>query len=284
MNDSMLVSGLSQTLEAHNITVVAHLELPGRPAKLVPPPEGLAPIIRGRLNTLFPLGIYSHQAAGIQAALDGKDICLATPTASGKSLVFMAFAAHAVKSDKKAQVLALYPAKALIQDQLVKWKEFLGNFGLQVAHIDGGVPTVERPGILRRSHVVLMTPDVAHAWLLAKASEVATRDFLDRLNVLILDEAHVYDGVFGTNMAYFMRRLQAVSGLQHIISSTATIGEPEHFIRQLTGRDSVVLTEDEDGSANYGKTLLLATVKKGKSFDAYVNLISALATADTGRF
>lgn len=284
MCDSSLLHNIINIVEAHKLAIVDSLEVSSRPANLVPPPGNLVSVVKLLLNSLFPLGIYSHQAAGIQAALDGKDICLATPAASGKSLVFMSVAAHVLKNDPQARVLALYPARALIQDQLTKWQGFLGNLGLEVGYIDGGVPTVQRVGILQRSHVVLMTPDVAHAWLLAKVSEVAPREFLDRLKLLILDEAHVYDGVFGTNMAHFMRRLQAVSASQRVICSTATIGEPESFVRRLTGREVVVLPDEQDGSGNPGKTLLLANVFEGKAFDAYVSCISALANSDCGRF
>ena len=68
-------------------------------------------------------GLYSHQSAAIQEALAGNDICLATSTASGKSLVFQTVACHLVLSDPGSLVIAIYPARALVQDQLQKWKE-----------------------------------------------------------------------------------------------------------------------------------------------------------------
>jgi hypothetical protein len=75
-----------------------------------------------------PNGLYSHQTGALQAVLDGRDICVATATVSG-SLVFMGAAADALLRDRTARVLALCPAKALTQDHLEKWNEFLQPFG-----------------------------------------------------------------------------------------------------------------------------------------------------------
>src|SRR5262249_10602694 len=139
------------------------------------------------------------------------DICLATATASGKSLVFQAAALNLLLRDRFAKVVALYPAKALIQDQIEKWRSVLDPFGIRFGFIDGTVPVERRAEILSSSRVLLMTPDVMNSWLMGRVGERQVRDFLRGLRLLILDEAHVYDGVFGTNMAYLLRRLEAVA-------------------------------------------------------------------------
>lgn len=169
-------------------------------------PAGLNSKIRELLGRHFPRGLYVHQSRAIQWALDEKNVCIATSTASGKSLVFMAVAADRLLSDPRARVIAMYPAKALIQDQRLKWKDLLEPLGLTIGYIDGSVPLKEREGILQRCRLLLMTPDVAQAWLMRSLSEKSVSSFLANLKLLILDEGHVYDGVFGTNMAYFLRR------------------------------------------------------------------------------
>lgn len=142
-------------------------ELPGRPAKLVSVPVALDRTVAKVLDEIATGGLFSHQAVGISQALAGKDVCLATPTASGKSLVFMSVAAQILKSAAEPKLLALYPAKALIQDQLGKWRQFLARLGIEPTFIDGSVPPNARPDLVARYRVVLMTPDVAHAWLLS---------------------------------------------------------------------------------------------------------------------
>ena len=113
---------LNRLLADCGFAVVGSQTLPGRPGLFAPVPEGLHERVRARLQDGYSHGLYSHQALAIQQSLDGHDICLSTPTASGKSLVFMATAAHELLSDDFARVLVLYPAKALIQDQLAKWQ------------------------------------------------------------------------------------------------------------------------------------------------------------------
>jgi DEAD/DEAH box helicase domain-containing protein len=270
--------------EQSGFDVLEEISWPGRMPKYAPVPTDIHPEVRDVLIHFYPQGLYSHQAQGLRLVLDGYDLCLATTTASGKSLVFMAATADRLIRDPEARILALYPAKALIQDQLAKWKSVLEPLSVTPGYIDGAVPTEGRPLLLEKHRVVLMTPDVAHAWLMSHLQQREVRGFLARLRLLILDEAHVYDGVFGTNMAYFIRRLLAVSGVERVISSTATIGEPGNFLERLTGRHPVVLDQEDDGAMSPRKTILLARLGSGNPFDRLVNLVLHVARAGMSRF
>ncbi|BCS31431.1 DEAD/DEAH box helicase [Luteitalea sp. TBR-22] len=280
----VIVNEIARTLEDAGFAVTDRVTLPARAATYAPVPAGLAAPLATRLAADYPKGLYRHQSEALAASAGGEDVCLATPTASGKSLVFMAAAADACLEDKSARVLALYPAKALIQDQLEKWKAFLGPLGISVGFIDGSVPVKQRDAILIASRVVAMTPDVAHAWLMSHLTTTPVSAFLSRLQLAILDEAHVYDGVFGTNMAYFLRRLDASSRAHRVISSTATIGEPAAFMQQLTGREMRVVDGTVDGSGASAKTLLLAPSVGKDAFDRTVTLLAKLAETGAGRF
>jgi DEAD/DEAH box helicase domain-containing protein len=264
--------------------IIEHVRLPGREPEYVQVPLRLHGGVRDYLNSHYPRGLYAHQAQAIEAALDGSDVCLSTSTASGKSLVFLAVAADLLQRDQSVRVLALYPARALIQDQTDKWAAVLNSIGMHHGYIDGGVPAERRLGILRASQVVLMTPDVAHAWLLSHLGEKEVSAFLARVRLLVLDEAHVYEGVFGTNMAYFLRRLQVASGPHQLICSTATLGRPADFVSQLTGRQPRSFSLEDDRSATPPKTILLAKEIGGKPFDSIVNLLGRLGRAQRGRF
>ncbi|MGV3774110.1 MAG: DEAD/DEAH box helicase [Verrucomicrobiales bacterium] len=258
--------------------------LSGREATLAPVPALLHPEVRQALQADYPAGIYSHQALAIEQSLAGRDVCQATSTASGKSLPFMAVASHLLLSDPMARVLALYPAKALIQDQMAKWSTLLGPLGHKPGFIDGSIPLAKRQEILARHRVVLMTPDVAHAWLMSNLNVRAVKGFRSNLRLLILDEAHVYDGVFGTNMAFFLRRLQAVSSPHRFICSTATLGEPARFIEQLTGRSCLEIGPAQEGSRMAQRDILLARSAGGDNFEASATLLRSLAREFPGRF
>ncbi len=187
---------LYRILENANFTVLGGTAIAGVEARLAPVPSVLTPAVRDMLTQRWPNGLYAHQADGLIESSAGRDICLATSTASGKSLVFMSAAADALQRDPTNKVLAIYPARALIQDQAAKWAEILGSLGFHSSIIDGGVKMDQRVGRLRDNHVILMTPDVLQAGLMSNLSDRDVIEFVRHLHLLILDETHVYEGVF----------------------------------------------------------------------------------------
>ena len=264
--------------------IKGHYQDPPRNAIFSNIPSTLHPSVYNLAKKIYPTGIYSHQAEAINAFLKSENICLATPTASGKSLVFMLSAAHVIKTCKNSKVLALYPAKALIQDQIQKWSTILSPLGISIEFIDGSVNVDQREAIVQKTSIILMTPDVAHAWLLRKLDKPKVRSFMSSLKLLIADEVHVYDGVFGTNMAYFLRRLQIASDIKNIVVSTATIGEPIDFMKKITGRDFVLIDESKDGAGSKGRDVYCIDSGTLNTFDGYVKLIKSLMKENLGRF
>jgi DEAD/DEAH box helicase domain-containing protein len=254
-----------------------------RRARMQPLPDALDVRVRAAITAGLPGGVYAHQADAVAAGLGGEDVGLATATASGKSLVFMAIATHHLVRDARATTLAIYPTRALIAAQLEKWHALLAPLGEEAQIIDGGVrPMAAREAILRRCRVVLMTPDVVHAWLLPSAGQPVVGRFLGGLRVLIADEAHAYEGVFGTNVAYLFRRIAAAAPSFRLIASTATIADPAGHLRSLTGRTCRVFAENDDGSARPARATLLAD--GGKATDALVGFLRALAQDGSLRF
>ncbi len=279
--DARRVAGLAAACE---FEVVERCDLPGRAPRHRAVPGSLHPKVAAVLRGEFSVGLYSHQADAIERALAGDDVCVSTSTASGKSLVFLSVAASLVLGDPTRRVLALYPARALIQDQLGKWRTFAERLGLGVGTVDGGVMVERRIGLLEENPVVLMTPDVVQAWLLARLDEAKIRRFVERLQLIVLDEAHVYDGVFGTNMCFLMRRLLAVAPQARLVVSTATIDRPGAFVETLTGRAVTVFERDADGAGSPDKVVLWARGPSKRDFDRIAKLLGALAREPGGRF
>ena len=177
---------------------------------------------------------------------------VATSTASGKSLVFQSWTLHGIKSGPEPTTLVFYPTKALANDQERRWLEACELVGLPretVGKINGDVRVNQRDHIISRARVVIMTPDVCQAWLTRRADSQAVRHFLARLRNVIIDEAHVYEDVFGSNASYLFRRLAiaAVNAgnprLPQFVAATATVLSPEEHMRKLTGQEFAVVDE-----------------------------------------
>ena len=208
--------------------------------------------------------MWLHQARALQELADGKNVGVATATASGKSRVFQLWTLHELMTDPEATALVFYPTKALANDQAYSWNRRCADVGLPggtVDQINGDVPMKLRDGILNTSRVVIMTPDVCHAWLTRNAETPAVGEFLKGLRVVIIDEAHTYESIFGSNSAYLFRRLITASvtagnpNPPQYIAATATILEPATHLHRLTGQEFRVIGQEENGAPRFSRTL-----------------------------
>lgn len=194
--------------------------------------------------------LYSHQASAIDLALDGKNIIVCTPTASGKTLSFNVPVFQSLLEDKKATALYLYPMKALSNDQLKtlhRMDQSLGA-GANPAVYDGDTPQSARASIRDNSRIIISNPYAIHRYL---AWNDRWRHFFSGLKYVIVDEAHMYRGVFGSNVAMVIRRLLRVlkryGSDPRFILSSATISNPQELSKKLTGKDFSVVAGDGSG-------------------------------------
>jgi DEAD/DEAH box helicase domain-containing protein len=219
-----------------------------REPRLEPIPADLHPALREGLERAGISQLYSHQAEALEAAWAGPTI-VTTGTASGKSLCFNLPTLDVLCGDPRARALYLYPTKALAQDQA----RALGALGLhkqvRPAIYDGDTRREERAGIRRRSNLILTNPDMLHVGILPNHG--AWGDFFANLAVVVVDEAHVYRGVFGAHVANVLRRLRRVAGAYgtepRFLLASATVANPVELAERLTGLDDVALVE-RDGS------------------------------------
>lgn len=235
--------------------IIATKQFPAQPGCYAEIPRDLHPEVSTWLSGNFPQGVYSHQAAALECFLRGNNVALMTPTASGKTAVFQAAAAHLLKNGS-GKILALFPLVALANDQAASWRLAGERLGIRVGILTGACPVGARCAVLRNSDVVLATPDVIHAWFMSNLHQQDVRRFRSELALLIQDEIHSYDSIFGTNYAYFMHRLRACGPEFKIMSATATLGAPETFLKELTGQDHVVIGKDGHGAQQKAKTVI----------------------------
>ncbi|MEX2681091.1 MAG: DEAD/DEAH box helicase [Candidatus Sigynarchaeota archaeon] len=202
------------------------------------------------------ISFYSHQATAIGHVSRGKNVIVATSTASGKSLCYLFPIIDALlKSGAKSSALLVFPLKALAQDQHVKVCSLLDAVGLpkELAGVyDADASAEEKRKIRSRCKIIITNPYGIHQYL---GNVGLWKEFFDHISFIVFDEIHVYSGVFGSNIAFLMRRLQraamAFKRIPQWIFCSATIGNPLELAMKLTGLAFELV--DNDGSGNAGK-------------------------------
>ena len=222
---------------------LAHLGFePARAARTVPLPEELHPRLR---ETLGVDSLYTHQAEAWEAAARGEHLIVTTGTASGKSLAFNLPVLDALAREPKQRAIYLYPTKALAQDQL----RALGSVRLprlRAAIYDGDTETKRRWQVRKWSNLILSNPDMLHIGVLPHHDRWG--DVLSNLAYVVVDEAHVYRGVFGSHVANVLRRLRRLARVYgaepQFLLASATIANPGELARSLIGADATVIADD----------------------------------------
>jgi Distinct helicase family with a unique C-terminal domain including a metal-binding cysteine cluster len=216
------------------------------PGKLNKP---LKPALQARLESLGTSYLYSHQTEALNAIFAGKNVIIATPSASGKTLCYHLATLDAVLTNADSRALYVFPTKALAQDQLRSLKE-IALPGLlpegAVATFDGDTPPAERANIRRQARVVLTNPDMLHLGILPNHQSWSR--LFRHLKYVVIDEAHVYRGVFGSHVANVMRRLRRVCASYgsnpQFICCSATIANPGEHAQNLIGLPFEAITQD----------------------------------------
>ena len=259
-----MYDALRAALAGSEFSVLESFELQDRPAQYaeIPPFLNESPV--GAHLARQRSSLWSHQAHALEALHRGDNVVLSTGTASGKSLVFQAFALHQILSVPSRRVIVFYPLKALATDQIRRWREFAEHLGIPndaIGRIDGSVPTPDRESILQRARILIMTPDACQAWLMTRLSMPVVRRFVSEVSTLVMDEAHTLDGVFGSNFAFLLRRM--VVARSHLlrndteapplqfVATTATISNPSEHMERLTGQVFSALDEASDGAPRH---------------------------------
>ena len=191
--------------------------------------------------------LYTHQYETLQHLRNNENVIITTPTSSGKTLSFSLPVLENLCKYKDNTALYIYPTKALANDQLKSILNVDKECDLEIypAKYDGDTPKSKRPEIKRKSRLVITNPYELH-YILPWHEQ--WKRFFENIKYIIIDEAHQYRGVFGSNMAFLIRRLKRIckyygSDPQFIIS-TATLANPVEFGEKLTGLKFKIITEN----------------------------------------
>ncbi|MBK7552268.1 MAG: DEAD/DEAH box helicase [Syntrophaceae bacterium] len=236
---------------------IAHIEvLPAREPEYgelgKPLPAALSRYLDAR-----GIRLYSHQCGAVEALRAGRNVILCTPTASGKTLGFDLPVFETLARDRLATALFVYPTKALSNDQLKVFREMERVTGIRAdaAVYDGDTPVSRRGRIREISRIILTNPHELHHVLPWHSK---WERFFRNLRYVVFDEAHRYRGVFGSNVAFVIRRLRRIARFYgaspSFVLSTATLANPQEFGEKLAGLPFDVISGD--GSPRGGKTFL----------------------------
>ena len=206
-----MYSAICDLIDNGSFPVTERFDIPGRQARHDPRPRFLFDSRIGLyLSRQFKTGLWSHQVEALEALGRGENVVVSTGTASGKSLIFRSHVLHNTLLNPGSRSLIFYPLKALAADQIRGWNEMAHSLALDeniIGRIDGSVPVKDREDILNKARIVVMTPDVCHAWLMSRLSSHVVRKFVQSLSTIVMDEAHTLESVFGSNYAFLIRRL-----------------------------------------------------------------------------
>jgi DEAD/DEAH box helicase domain-containing protein len=218
---------------------------PAREARTELVPAELEPRLRTRLAELGIDALYQHQGETWRRAASGASVIVATGTASGKTLAFNLPVLDALARQPKLRALYLYPTKALAQDQ-ARALAALQVPRVRPAIYDGDTPPDRRWQIRKWSNLILTNPDMLHVGVLPHHERWG--DVLSNLRFVVVDEAHVYRGVFGSHVANVLRRLRRLARIYgaepQFLLASATIANPGELAERLLGLPVAVVADD----------------------------------------
>ncbi len=193
--------------------------------------------------------LWNHQAEAINKIREGKNTIIVTSTASGKSLCYNLPVLQSILEDPKTTALYIFPTKALARDQFTMLSKMLEDTNIKQNRIgvyDGDVGPNEKKLILNNANIILTNPYGLHFYL--PWFKQKWRRICQNLRYIILDEIHIYRGIFGSNFALLLRRLKRILETYNIkpiwILSSATIYNPKEFAEKLVGEDFVIVDKD----------------------------------------
>ncbi len=236
--------------------IVCLQELPPRAANYAEVRRTMHRSLDAQLHKLQIDQLFTHQAQAYDAAMAGRDLMVVTGTNSGKTLCYSLPAMQISIAEPAARCLFIFPTKSLAQDQLARLTALAPGPEVRVATYDGDTPQNQRSSIRKLAHIILTNPDMLHIGVLP--SHENWIKFLKSLRLIVIDEMHVYRGVFGSNVGNVIRRLlrlcEAHRSRPQIIGCSATIGNPEELFRNLTGRTPELI--QADGSPSGKRTFV----------------------------
>ncbi|MBT3756047.1 MAG: DEAD/DEAH box helicase, partial [Candidatus Cloacimonetes bacterium] len=241
-NEIIFDSSILQNIAVHKVHKAKKAELKDFPSYL----NG------NTINYFKQRGIeklYSHQRKAIDAIMQNKNTVITTGVDSGKSLCYQIPVLHKLQKDPQTRAIFLFPTKALTQDQKIKFTKFASEFletDIGIGIYDGDTPSDNRRIIKRSANLLFTNPDMLHLGILPHHTNWS--EFFTNLKFVIIDEVHIYRGIFGSHFANVIRRLKRIAKFYganpQFILTSATLSNVEDFSKKLIEEDVNVISND----------------------------------------
>jgi len=234
------VKDIIQELE-HDYTIRPYLtaleHIPARDAHLDEFPDWLNKSLVKLLQQDGINSLYAHQASALDAVAVGKNVVVVTPTASGKTLCYNLPVLDRIIKEPESRAIYLFPTKALSQDQLGELYRIVDALDKPISTYtyDGDTPVSARSAIRNQGNIVVTNPDMLHTGILPHHTK--WHRLFQNLRYIVLDEIHIYRGVFGSHMANVIRRLKRIcqfyGSRPQFICCSATIANPLELAERI---------------------------------------------------
>lgn len=257
MNVAQIIDRLKADPEFIN-NLTAWRTIPPRPARYADFPETLNPKLVSALRKRGIGHLYTHQQEAIAAVLRGENVCVVTPTASGKTMCYNLPVLNRLIDNPNARALYLFPTKALSQDQVHELKSTIDDMEVKIGTFtfDGDTPATARKAVRSAGHIVVTNPDMLHSGILPHHT-IWIRLF-ENLEFVVIDEVHHYRGVFGSHLANVLRRLKRICAFYgsnpQFICCSATIANPKEIAERIVERPVTLI--DNNGAPTGEKHFL----------------------------
>ena len=232
---------------------------PPRAADYVPFPAAVSQALVDALSGQGIAQLYNHQATATEAVISGKDVCVVTPTASGKTLCYNLPIVQAILEQPETRALYIFPTKALAQDQLDELHGLITAAGADIKTFtyDGDTPADARRSVRSAGHVVITNPDMLHTAILPHHTKWVK--LFENLRYVVIDELHQYRGVFGSHVSNVIHRLRRICRFYGsdpvFICCSATIANPAELASRVIGKEVTLV--DNNGAPSGGKVTAL---------------------------
>ena len=233
--------------------------IPAQPARYGGFPKALNPKLIEALKARGIHDLYTHQTHAISAVLEKKNVCIITPTASGKTLCYNLPVLNRLMDQPESRALYLFPTKALSQDQVHELKSMIDDLDVKIGAytFDGDTPASARKAVRSAGHIVVTNPDMLHTGILPHHT-IWIRLF-ENLKYVVIDELHHYRGVFGSHLANVMRRLKRICAFYgsdpQFICCSATIANPKEMAEKIIEKPVELIDDNAAASGIFSFTI-----------------------------
>ncbi|MFD2445812.1 DEAD/DEAH box helicase [Bacillus sp. CGMCC 1.16607] len=244
--------------ESFHENIVHWHTLESKPAITEPLPVNLHHKLIEALKNKGIDQLYSHQRTAYERVQNNQSIVAVTPTASGKTLCYNLPILQSILDNKNSRALYIFPTKALAQDQKSEINELIqsSDMNLNSYTYDGDTPANIRQKVRKAGHIVITNPDMLHSAILPHHTKWVS--LFENLKYIVIDELHIYRGVFGSHVANVIRRLKRICNYYGsdpiFICTSATIANPLELAETLTEKKMELI--DNNGAPSGTKHFL----------------------------